>query len=227
MHYQDYLRATQSVLTQMQKRKRPYKVRVLGHEFAVNPGVFSPRYFRDTEIFARMIPVERGDAFLEIGSGTGAIGILAILRGARKALLTGISHEAVSTAKRNVVLHRLEDLVEVRQGDLFGPLKKGERFSKIFWNVPFGYTTRKSLTLLEGTAFDCRYEHVQKYLVEARAHLLPRGRIFIGFSSTLGRLDVLAQMAKRAQSKLVMLNQQESREGQLKVKFELFEVLRF
>lgn len=225
MNYQNYLEETRRVLLQSQRQKQAYTVQVLEEQFVVEPGVFSPRYFADTEIFAQMVPIKNEDAFLEIGCGIGAIGILAVMRGAKRALETDINCQAVRTAKRNVAIHGLEGKVEVRQGDLFSPLKKGERFSKIFWDVPFGYVTRKHLTLLERAVFDYRYEHIQKYLLEARAHLLPDGKVFIGFSSTLGRLDILSQMAKRAGSRLALIDQSESREGRLRVKFEFFEIL--
>ncbi|MBI4050711.1 MAG: hypothetical protein HY396_01915 [Candidatus Doudnabacteria bacterium] len=100
-----------------------------------------------------------------------------------------------------------------------------EKFHKIFWDVPFGYVTKKNLTILERAVFDYRYEHIQKYLLEARTRLLPNGRIFIGFSSTLGRLDILSEMAKRAGFKLGLIDKKESWEGRLKVQFELFEIL--
>lgn len=39
-----------------QKEKRKYLVRILSKEFIVYPGVFSPKYLNDTELFAKHLP---------------------------------------------------------------------------------------------------------------------------------------------------------------------------
>ncbi|MBI4050710.1 MAG: tRNA (adenine(22)-N(1))-methyltransferase TrmK [Candidatus Doudnabacteria bacterium] len=127
MNYQDHLKATSLQLRLSQRERRPYKVRILDHSFIVKPGVFSPRYFRDTEVFARILPIERGDALLEIGTGIGAIAICLALRGAGKIIATDINHKAVRLAKRNVAMHHLDEKIEARAGDLLVPLKDEER----------------------------------------------------------------------------------------------------
>ncbi|HET9226144.1 MAG TPA: methyltransferase, partial [Thermoanaerobaculia bacterium] len=47
-----------------------------------------------------------------------------------------LNPEAVRCARINALLNRLENQIEVRQGDLFGPVE-GERFDLILFNPPF------------------------------------------------------------------------------------------
>jgi len=64
MDYQDYTKATEQVLRQSQRELFPYLTKVLGYEFVVYEHVFSPKYFRDTEIFATHLKVNHEDEFL-------------------------------------------------------------------------------------------------------------------------------------------------------------------
>lgn len=183
-----YHKATKNILKKSMQEKRPYSVKLLDKMFIVYPKVFSPKYFNDTEFFAREVSLHlhQGDEFLEIGSGTGIITIFAVLRGAKRAIATDINPEAVKNTKENAKIHRLDHLIEVRNGDVFKPLKPTEKFDSIFWNIPFGYIREKSLSMIERSVFDPEYKNIDKFINGAKAHLKETGRLLIGFSPTLG-----------------------------------------
>lgn len=192
-----YLIGTEYVLKQSMKEKSKYRVKIMGRQFIVYPNVFSPKYFNDTEFFAKELPIKKGESLLEIGPGTGIVSIFAIWKGASNVTAIDINPAAVKNMKENIKLHRLEKKIKVFLGDVFGPLKN-EKFDVIFWNTPFGYVKRDNLTPLEKSVFDYSYKSTKKFIIGAKKHLKPNGRVIIGFSSTLGHIGELKRALKAA-----------------------------
>jgi ribosomal protein L11 methyltransferase len=75
-----------------------------------------------------------GPSVLDVGTGTGILAIAAARLGARRIIALDSDPEATSAAKQNLVLNRLERLVEVRQGDL-DVLEAGFQFDLIVANL--------------------------------------------------------------------------------------------
>ena len=224
LKYQDYIEGTRKILEQSKTETEPYKVTVLGREFVVHPNVFSPKYFHDTELFAENFPVREGEEMLEIGPGAGAISIIAVYKGAKKVLAIDINPDAVKNTKANIELHQMQDKVEVRHGNLYEPLKAEERFDTIFWNTPFGFVEAENVPDLEKAVYDPGYKSTEKFIKEAKEHLKKGGRVLIGFSTTLGKLDLLQKFCDEAGLSLKLLYEVESEETH-PVKFEIFEAL--
>ena len=222
--YKNYIDGTRKVLEQSKTETEPYRVTVSGKEFIVLPNVFSPKYFNDTELFADNFPVHDGEEMLEIGPGTGAISILAIYKGARKVLAIDINPDAVKNTRANIELHNVQGKVEVRQGNLYEPLKPNEEFDTIFWNTPFGFVEDESVPDLEKAVYDPAYRSTEKFIREAKQHLKKGGRVLIGFSTTLGRMDLLQKFCTETGLSLDLLYEVESEETH-PVKFEIFEAL--
>ncbi|MGA2600868.1 MAG: methyltransferase [Bryobacteraceae bacterium] len=106
--------------------------------------VLNPVVFRSGELFARAIASEPAAAppsgsaaprALDMGAGSGICAIFAARRGYRVTAVD-INPEAVRCARINVMLNRMEDSVEVLEGNLFEPLA-GRRFDLILFNPPF------------------------------------------------------------------------------------------
>jgi release factor glutamine methyltransferase len=75
---------------------------------------------------------------LDIGTGTGAIAIaLAVTRPDAMVVATDSSAEELALAAENVATHRVQDRVDLRQGELFAPLAAAERFDLIISNPPY------------------------------------------------------------------------------------------
>lgn len=220
--YQDYLDGTKQVLEESKKEKAPYSVEVLGKKFIVYPDVFSPKYFHDTEIFASHVPITPGQSFLEIGPGTGVISITAANKGAQRVVGIDINPRAVVNTHANILAHHLEDQVSVRRGDVYSALTEYEKFDTIFWNVPFGLVLDNELSDLEKSIYSPGYESIERFIKEAKRHLNPFGKLLIGFSSTLGRLELVQKFCDEAGLALKLLYKEESEEVH-PVKFELFE----
>ena len=216
-----YMEGTLQILRKSEKEKVKYKTKVNGKEFIVYPNVFSPKYFLDTEFFAKEIPVKDGEAFLEIGPGTGVVSIFAALKGAKRVVAIDVNPSAVANSRENVELHDLSDRITILEGDVFEPLTD-EKFDIIFWNTPFAFTNLKNPTFLEKSVLDPEYKSTKKFIEEAEKYLKPDGRLVIGFSSTLGHVGKLKELLKENGYKVKLLKQVDSEEVH-PVKFEIFE----
>lgn len=114
----------------------------MGLEFRVDENVLIPR--PDTEVLVESalerLPVDRHIRVLDIGTGSGAIGIsIAHYRANSTVLATDISEGALSIARQNAKTHGVEDRIEFLKGDMFSTLGdqlKG-RFDTIVSNPPY------------------------------------------------------------------------------------------
>jgi len=111
---------------------------VAGAPILVLPQVFNPKLFRSGEFLVECLGpkvIPPGASVLDMGTGSG-VGAVFAARWAARVVAVDISPEAVRCARINVLLHRLEGKVEVRQGDLFTPVA-GERFDVVLFNPPY------------------------------------------------------------------------------------------
>lgn len=173
-----------------------------GRDFLIDPEVFSPMVFEDTAFFQKSLKVPPGGSVLEIGCGAGVISILAALNGARRVVATDINPSAVANTVANARLHRVDALLDVRVGDVFGALRPKEEFDLIFWNAPFIATSTSGEDFLELAVFDPEYRGIRSYLTEGPRHLTAGGRLMLGFSSTSGDKPQIEDVAAKAGSRL-------------------------
>lgn len=109
-----------------------------GMPVLVTPGVLNPRWMRTGKFFASQLTpalVARDAEVLDMGTGSGVCALFAA-RHAKSVAAVDISPDAVRCARINVLMNRLEDRIEVLEGDLFAPLA-GRRFDLILFNPPF------------------------------------------------------------------------------------------
>ena len=100
------------------------------------PGVFSGDGLDDgTALLLDNLPDLTGKRVLDLGCGSGVIGIAAALAGAASVTMTDIDLQCVATARENIVRSGLGDTVAVAS-DLYGAIH-GQRFDIILCNPPF------------------------------------------------------------------------------------------
>ncbi len=112
--------------------------RVQGLPLVITPTVFNPRLLRTGAYFARCLDQPQllgGAEVLDMGTGSGVCALVAA-RHARRVVAVDINPAAVRCAQLNALMNQLHSRVEVRHGDLFGPVP-GERFDFILFNPPF------------------------------------------------------------------------------------------
>lgn len=120
-------------------RKKIQRIYILNIPFDVYPKVYNPEFsrtlkFPTTEHMAKHIHVDRGMKVLDVGTGIGVQAIVAALQGGH-VVATDIFENAVMCTAHNVKLNKVENLVDVRRGDLFEPVQN-EKFDLILWLAP-------------------------------------------------------------------------------------------
>lgn len=162
----------------------PVRFDLLGREWDLLPGVFSPTYTPVTELLSAWIPYPVGGSFLEVGSGAGVTAVTAALAGCRSVTALDISQAAVENTRLNVDRHGVGDRVRVLHSDLFDALDETDRFDVIFWNsnfveAPAGF---RQETELHHAFFDPQYRAHARYLAEGPGRLTSAGRLLLGFA---------------------------------------------
>jgi len=134
--------------------------------------VYPPR--EDSYLLLRAVDVKPRERVLEIGTGTGIIALHCAKIGA-KVTATDINPHAVQCARKNAEVNGLE--VEVLEGDLFAPIR--DRYDVIIFNPPYlqGYGPKDWAGGKGGV------ETALRFLMDAKKHLNPHGRIYLVLSS--------------------------------------------
>ncbi len=165
--------------------------------FVGYPNVYSPIIFPGAQK-QKILSINKGDHFLEIGCGTGVFAICAALDGAEKVVAIDINPDAVANTIENVDLHKMTEILTVLQGDMFSPLGNDQQFDVIFFNIPFCHRncTVDDLTMLGRSLFDPEHDLLRRYLDEGRKYLKTNGRMLLGYSTTHGNIDQMHQWVK-------------------------------
>lgn len=160
----DRVRRLKAVLRQL----RPHQVEVAGHRIGVPPGVLDPVAFRTGAAWAPRVAasIPAGARLLDLGCGTGVVGVLAHAAGARVT--------AVDLDRRACAAARANGLPDVRQGDLFRPVQ-GERFDRICFNPPFFRGRPDGRWLGRALYGGPALEVVRRFAAGAPRHLGPGG----------------------------------------------------
>ena len=88
---------------------------------------------RPSQMLSTLIPP--GSIVLDMGTGSG-VGAVFAAHNAARVVAVDVNPEAVRCARINVLLHHVEDRVDVVEGDLFEPVA-GKRFDVILFNPPY------------------------------------------------------------------------------------------
>lgn len=159
-----------------------------GFKLKIPKEVYKPS--DDTFLLLKNLKVNRGDVVLEIGCGCGIITLKAAKK-AKKVVATDLNPFAVKITRENVKLNRLTCKVEVRQGDLFNPIRKNEKFNLIVFNPPYLPTSKKDkVEGWIGKAWDggsTGRKIIDRFLAEAKTFLKKDGRILM-VQSTLSNV---------------------------------------
>lgn len=157
--------------------------------FSVNKGVFCPflssaRYharflFYNTHLFHNKIVID-------IGSGTGILGIVMAKYGAKKVIMSDISKPAVENSTQNVKKFGLKDTVEIVQGDLFENIN--EKADLIVWNIPF-FSGKPPKRDTISASMIMPPELFERFLIDSKKYLKAGGVVVIPSYSIGGELN--------------------------------------
>jgi SAM-dependent methyltransferase len=125
------------------KLGRAVMERVKSREFIVWPGVLNPVIFMAgrylAEFIARTPLLDSGSrrqpSALDLGTGCGILAIFAAARG-YDVTAVDVEPRAVSCARANAILNKIEGRIRFLEGDLFAPVG-GMAFDLVVFNLPF------------------------------------------------------------------------------------------
>lgn len=147
----------------------------LGKDFIVYPNVYYPS--DETANLVENWRIEPGDTVLDIGTGSGVIAILAATQGAAHVRATDHCPDSIRSASANVARHKLEDVIMVKQSDMFADVPKDEHYDVIVANLPF--TDQVATDIVEKTTYDEGFVNLKKYYEGIDNHLKPNGRAYV------------------------------------------------
>jgi HemK-related putative methylase len=169
---------------------------IAGQPILVLAEVFNPKIFWTGEFLANTLMsdptlVPGGTTVLDMGTGSG-VGAVFAARTARRVLAVDINPNAVRSTRINALIHRVEERVEVREGDLFVPVGD-ERFDRIIFNPPF--YQREPRDMLERAFFAT--DVVERFAAGLRDHLAPGGQCLLLLTSTADEPTLLRSFEQR------------------------------
>lgn len=102
--------------------------------FDVCDEVYEPE--EDSFLFAENLRVKRGSRVLDMGTGSGILGILAAEQ-AEEVLAVDINPLAIRCTKQNAKRNLTQANMYFLQGDLFAPIVQSVKFDLILFNAPY------------------------------------------------------------------------------------------
>lgn len=144
----------------------------------VFPQVYEPR--EDSYLMLRAVNCKNGERVLDMGCGSGIIGIKAALQGAN-VLAVDINKQAVKNAIHNAELNNVK--IKAVASDLFSALSKKVRFDKIFFNPPYIAEDPKDIYAFSWAAGE-EMQTVLRFIDELPNFLAKNGKCYIIISSS-------------------------------------------
>ena len=163
--------------------------RLRGRTLLTDPEVFHPVYFLSTPVFLDYLATldVAGKQLLDMGTGSGAVGLFAALRGAR-VTACDINPRAVALAAANARRNQVD--MKVIESNLFAAIG-GRCFDLICFNLPFypgQPRTHFDAALFGGPDF----ETVRTFAAGCRTALAPNGAVVMIFSEDSGHERIMS-----------------------------------
>lgn len=175
-----------------QRINRPDRVLVGDKEFVVQDGVRPPTI--NGVYLLEYAKVNFGDEVLDIGTGSGVHAVFAAGK-AKRVVATDISAQAVTNAKANARRHGVGQKIDFRVGDLFEPIKEGEKFDVFFFNINFPFET-------DG---DRRKNLHERLFSQIRSYMRPYARIYYQ-TSFVENLPYIYDMLERNRFRIMEMH---------------------
>ena len=171
----------------------------------------------------KVAKIAQSKKLLEIGPGTGIIGLFSALKNA-SVTVVDINEAAIENTKVNFAEHNLT--IDARLGSVYEPLDALERYDIIFWNHPFNKTNRTDNDPFLKSVFDYEYKYLETYISEAAKHLSAQGRLLLG-TSNIADLDAIEEISRKYDYDFVLVEKidRETEVDGTKIDFRIYEFI--
>ena len=189
----------ENYIERIQRCKIPYSIKICNVDFIIQSHDVFPSG-KLTELFVKFL-VEEGivkeRVIADIGAGSFALGIVAVLNGAKKAIGVDINKKSVECAKQNINIHSVSDKAEILHGGInkLYPLFQN-KIDVLVSGLPWDTISLKEFNninperkLLARAFYDVDDELINSILLKGFNLLNKKGQIFITSS-----LQVLNRM---------------------------------
>ncbi len=182
--------------------RRPRRAQIGSLALRTDPAVFHPgQHFSSKLLAAYVINLKLdGCRVLDMGTGSGVIGVTAALQGAQ-VVAVDINPAAARLAASNALDHGARARVQVICSDLFAALAGIPKFDWIIFNPPFFPRAAEQDSEIAFNAGN-DYEVIQRFLQQAKKFLVPAGKILLILSSDMD-LARIQSMIERCQFQIV------------------------
>lgn len=171
--------------------------RLFGLDLVIAPGVLHPRHFSSSRLVAQHLMKAnlRGLQFLDLGTGSGLLGLIAANNGAIVTAVD-INPAAVACARANANRNALGDRVSVAVSDVFETVPSEPRFDVVVTNPPF-YPRRPRSLPDHAFAAGTGNGFFAKLAEGLPGRLAENGRLLLVHSSDADFAPVKAMLGKR------------------------------
>jgi methylase of polypeptide subunit release factors len=169
-----------NVIAELRREERPHRVIVSGLPLTVLPGVLSPRLSHAPDALMDKWNIPSASRVLDLGCGSGILGVAALRAGAGHLVALDINHQAVKTTSLNLASLGLSNRGEARLSDVYSALRKGDIFDVILFAAP--YWNRPAADDLERSCFDDEYAFFGTAVSQAHNWLAQNGTMYVIFS---------------------------------------------
>ncbi|HEY5602358.1 MAG TPA: methyltransferase [Gammaproteobacteria bacterium] len=171
------------------------KVVANGKEFFITKTTVVPSI--QSVFLLENIVINEGDEVLDIGTGAGIQAIFAAQQ-ARKVVATDLNQDAVDDTIYNARFHNLSHVIDVRQGDLFGPIKNSEKFDVIIFNIDYPYDEKS----------EALWQVHERFFREVKNYMKPGATIFYqaGWLRNIPKIAGMIESNNLVINRMVMVN---------------------
>jgi len=163
------------------------KLNVYGIMVYTHPNVYPPS--DDTYLLIESLAINGGERVLDLGCGTGIVGIYAAKRGAREVIQLDINPYATLLAKCNSIINNADSKTLSIVGNMFDPIVKKKLFDIIAFNPPYLPVKDEGLIGKSWSGGESGREIIDEFLKAFDIFLNCDGKLFL-INSSLSNYDL-------------------------------------
>ncbi|WP_306321417.1 MULTISPECIES: methyltransferase domain-containing protein [unclassified Streptomyces] len=227
----DYERSIARSRAALQHPDRPRTFELAGRTWDLLDGVFAPPFSAATSAAMELLGLASQEpkpwygSFLDVGCGTGVIGLSAAAAGCDRVTALDVNPQAVENAALNARRHGLADRARAVHSDLFDALDAEDRYDTVYWHSNFVLAPARYYydSEHERAYVDPGYRAHRRFLSEAPGRTTAGGRVLLHVSNRAD-LSTLSALAEECGRELHETAAVTVREGTDDVRHMLYEV---